>query len=168
MYYIHLLLTDFNISSVIVTEPLICSNMPYIILFENITQMFNYVQERVIVDIGLLAFFIFPFSSITAVSDIYIELGVYLMETIGSMDIVQQFHSGIAEQQRALVLQQFLSGSSQLRILVSTVAFGMGVSVGDVRYIIHWGLSSTVVSYWQEVGRGLYQMNFYVYILKME
>lgn len=81
------------------------------------------------------------------------------METIGFMNIIQQFHSGIAEQQRAIVMEQFLSGSSPLRILVSTVAFGMGVSVGDVRYVIHRGLSSTVVSYWQEVGRGLYRMN---------
>ena len=39
------------------------------------------------------------------------------------------------------------------RIMICTVAFGLGINIPDVRYIFHWGSSTTLLSYWQEVGR---------------
>ena len=42
---------------------------------------------------------------------------------------------------------------SQIRILFCTIAFGMGVDIPDIRRVVHWGCSKSVMSYWQEVGR---------------
>ena len=50
------------------------------------------------------------------------------------------------------ILSRFSSDSS-LRVVVATIAFGMGLDCPDVRRIIHWGPPSDVESYIQEVGR---------------
>jgi len=39
------------------------------------------------------------------------------------------------------------------RCLISTVAFGMGVQIGNVEEVIHWGVAKDLLSYWQEAGR---------------
>ena len=36
---------------------------------------------------------------------------------------------------------------------MATIAFGMGVEVHDIRQVVHWGRVSSLMSYWQEVGR---------------
>ena len=38
-----------------------------------------------------------------------------------------------------VILQRFTSPSS-LRIVIATIAFGMGIDCPDVRQIIHWGV----------------------------
>ena len=49
--------------------------------------------------------------------------------------------------------RDFISPNSFVRVLVTTIAFGMGVSVKDVREVFHWGPPSSLLGYWQEVGR---------------
>ena len=44
----------------------------------------------------------------------------------------------------------FCKSNGKLRVLIATIAFGMGA---DVRRIIHWGPPSSIESYIQEVGR---------------
>ena len=46
---------------------------------------------------------------------------------------------------------QFKSNESPL--LVSTKAFGMGIDKPNIRYVIHYGLPSSIEGYYQEVGR---------------
>ena len=50
------------------------------------------------------------------------------------------------------ILSRF-SSSSSLRLVVATIAFGLGLDCPDVRRIIHWGPPSDLESYIQEVGR---------------
>lgn len=50
------------------------------------------------------------------------------------------------------IVKQFTS-SSPLRIVICTIAFGMGINSPDVRVIIHWGVSEDCEMYVQESGR---------------
>ena len=34
-----------------------------------------------------------------------------------------------------------------------TIAFGMGIDIPDIRYIINWGAPNTVIDLWQQIGR---------------
>ena len=66
--------------------------------------------------------------------------------------IVAQFHSNVTEEMCEEVLYAF-THASNLRILVSTVAFEMGIDVKDVVVVVHWRLNQSISHYWQEVGR---------------
>ena len=44
---------------------------------------------------------------------------------------------------------------SVIRCLVSAVAFGMGVYIPDIRYVILWGGQRFVVTYWPHIGKRL-------------
>ena len=40
-----------------------------------------------------------------------------------------------------------------MRCIISTIAFGLGVDISDIDQVIHYGPPSSLLSYWQEVGR---------------
>ncbi|PFX35000.1 ATP-dependent DNA helicase Q4 [Stylophora pistillata] len=61
------------------------------------------------------------------------------------------YHAGLSAAQRRRVQKRFMTG--QLRIVVATVAFGMGLDKSDVRAIIHYNLPRSFESYVQEIGR---------------
>lgn len=94
-------------------------------------------------------------------TDLYLtfkrELKSEITEPIGYPDVspfrlVDMFHACNSSSTKSAILTSFLS-QSRLRILVATVAFGMGVDCPNVRRIIHWGPPSNVESYIQETGR---------------
>jgi ATP-dependent DNA helicase RecQ len=59
------------------------------------------------------------------------------------------YHAGIDD--RAAAQDRFMGGST--RVVVATIAFGMGVDKADVRFIIHYDPPKTLENYFQEAGR---------------
>ncbi|XP_039593277.1 ATP-dependent DNA helicase Q4 isoform X2 [Polypterus senegalus] len=65
--------------------------------------------------------------------------------------IAESYHAGMSASQRRRVQNNFMCG--ELRIVVATVAFGMGLDKSDVRGIIHYNMPKSFESYVQEIGR---------------
>jgi ATP-dependent DNA helicase RecQ len=59
------------------------------------------------------------------------------------------YHAGIPN--RAAVQDDFMAGRS--RVVVATVAFGMGIDKADIRFIVHFVPPPSLESYYQEAGR---------------
>nr|CAI5835535.1 unnamed protein product [Callosobruchus analis] len=63
----------------------------------------------------------------------------------------EPYHAGLSASRRRSIQNAFMSG--ELRIVVATVAFGMGINKADIRSVIHFNMPSSFESYVQEVGR---------------
>jgi ATP-dependent DNA helicase RecQ len=61
------------------------------------------------------------------------------------------YHAGLDLEARSRAQERFMSGSA--RVVVATVAFGMGVDKSDVRFIIHLSPPRSLEAYAQESGR---------------
>ena len=66
---------------------------------------------------------------------------------------VSMFHAHIAEPLQQYTLSEFSKPDSTIRVLVCTVAFSMGVTIGDVRQVIHWEKVPSLMTFWQELRR---------------
>lgn len=64
---------------------------------------------------------------------------------------VAPYHAGLTAGVRRRVLRAFLA--DQVRVIIATSAFGMGIDKPDVRRVLHWGPSPTLEAYYQEAGR---------------
>lgn len=61
------------------------------------------------------------------------------------------YHGQRKKSERARVQDAFMAG--ELRVIVATNAFGMGVDKPDVRFVIHRDIPASIESYYQEAGR---------------
>ncbi|XP_059851424.1 LOW QUALITY PROTEIN: ATP-dependent DNA helicase Q4 [Delphinus delphis] len=65
--------------------------------------------------------------------------------------VAEAYHAGMGSRERRRVQRAFMEG--RLRVVVATVAFGMGLDRPDVRAVLHLGLPPSFESYVQAVGR---------------
>ena len=82
-----------------------------------------------------------------------------ITEPVGYPDLpqfrlVDMFSSGAHPSVKEIITSSFTKPASVLRVLIATVAFGLGVNPPDVRYILHCGPPHDIETYVQEVGRG--------------
>jgi ATP-dependent DNA helicase RecQ len=62
------------------------------------------------------------------------------------------YHAGLGRRRREQAQQRFMDGD--VRVVVATTAFGMGIDKPDVRFVIHGDVADSLDSYYQEIGRG--------------
>ena len=62
------------------------------------------------------------------------------------------YHAGLSSKERSSRQDAWKKG--QIRVMVSTNAFGMGIDKPDVRFVVHLDLPDSIEAYFQEAGRG--------------
>jgi ATP-dependent DNA helicase RecQ len=63
----------------------------------------------------------------------------------------EAYHAGLGAKRRGELQDAFMDDG--IEAMVATTAFGMGIDKPNVRFVFHAGLSDSVDSYYQEVGR---------------
>jgi len=51
------------------------------------------------------------------------------------------------------IMRSFCDPHGRMRLVIATIAFGMGLDCHNVRQILHWGPASNIESFVQETGR---------------
>ena len=61
------------------------------------------------------------------------------------------YHAGLPTMERSLRQEEWQRGD--VRVMVATNAFGMGIDKADVRFVVHYSMCDSLEAYYQESGR---------------
>ena len=64
---------------------------------------------------------------------------------------VEPYHAGLPDGERNRAQDAFMRG--EIRAIVATNAFGMGIDKSDIRFVVHFQFPGSIEAYYQEIGR---------------
>lgn len=81
---------------------------------------------------------------------------IALAEEVHALLVSEGISAGLYHGKRAMHAREetqaaFMRG--ELRVMVATKAFGLGVDKADIRFVIHWTFPDSLETYYQEAGR---------------
>ena len=65
--------------------------------------------------------------------------------------VARAYHAGLPAEFRAEAQNSFMAGRT--RVIVATIAFGMGIDKADIRAVFHYNLPKSLENHTQEIGR---------------
>ncbi len=119
-----------------------------------LAQLLHHVQQVFELPVSL----VYAWTDSTIVLSWLNRIGCENVEPIGAPDLakfrlVDMFTACTVRNVKQCIIKSFTNVTSPLRIVVATVAFGMGLDCSNIRRIIHWGPPNDIESYIQEIGR---------------
>ena len=76
-----------------------------------------------------------------------------MLSSCGQEHICQLYTACTTEDTKDHILKSFTSPNGAIRIVVATIAFGLGLDVPNIRQTFHWGPSTDIEAHVQETGR---------------
>ena len=119
----------------------------------------NWVVNDLNIKKNLASKYIIYCKSIDMCTSVYSFFDFHLsnVKYVGSPSFRSQlflmFHHSTPSRNKEYIEASFQKPDSLLRVIIATVAFGLGVDVPDVDYVINWGCPKLLETFAQESGR---------------